>query len=276
MSQTNSTTKEKGFILINPLIPEFSGHLIDHHMHLFESGLPLKADRRYTPDYEVTLENYRALCMEHGVQGALLVQPSFLADDNDYLLDVLDEIRKRELPFLARGVITVEPNKNYDFQRLSKKGVIGIRFNLVGKESSFRIEEYDRIISESKDFDYHLELYCSNAWIAKLATQLNRCGSQIVIDHFGMPDETNFREGKIFHLDELSTSPIIKASAPYRFLGVADSNLVATECEVLAEALRSAYGENCLVWGSDWPCTQFEERQSFADTLNWRSQWKAV
>ena len=273
MSQTNSTIKEKGFNLINPLIPEFSGHLIDHHMHLFESGLPLKADRRYTPDYDVTLENYRALCKEHGVQGALLVQPSFLADDNYYLLGVLDEIRKRELPFLARGVITVERNKNYDFQRLSEKGVIGIRFNLVGKESSFRIENYDRIISESKDLGYHLELYCSDAWVAKLAIQLNRGGSKIVIDHFGMPDETSLLESQIFHLDALSTPPIIKASAPYRFLAVANSDLAADKCVVLAEELRSTYGENCLVWGSDWPCTQYEDRQSFADTLCWRSKW---
>lgn len=276
MSQTNSTTKEKGLNLINPLIPEFSGHLIDHHMHLFESGLPLKADRRYAPGYDATLENYRALCVENGVEGALLVQPSFLADNNRYLLSVLDEIRKRELSFLARGVITVEPNQAYDFHRLSEKGIVGIRFNLFGKESSFRIEDYDRVISESKDLDYHLELYCSDAWIATLAIQLNRGGSKIVIDHFGMPDETSLLESQVFHLDALSASPVIKASAPYRFLTVADSNLAADKCVVLAEELRSTYGEDCLIWGSDWPCTQYEDRQSFADALCWRSKWTAT
>jgi predicted TIM-barrel fold metal-dependent hydrolase len=276
MSQTNSTIKEKGFILINPLIPEFSGHVIDHHMHLFRSGLPLKADRRYAPEYDVTLESYRALCSENGVKGALLVQPSFLADHNRYLLSVLDEIRKRELPFSARGVITVEPNQDYDFQMLSEKGVIGIRFNLVGKESSFRIEDYDRIISESKDLGYHLELYCSNAWIAALAQQLNRGGSQIVIDHFGMPDETNFLESQVFHLDALDAPPIIKASAPYRFLDVGNSNIAAEKCVLLAQELRSTYGENCLIWGSDWPCTQYEDSQTFTDTVRWRSQWAAA
>lgn len=33
------------------------------------------------------------------------------------------------------------------------------------------------------------------------------------------------------------------------------------------------YGENCLVWGSDWPYTQYEDRQTFTDTVRWRSQW---
>ena len=259
--------------MINPLIPEFSGRVIDHHMHVFEPGLPLKADRRYAPAYDVTLDDYLDLCVENSVEGALLVQPSFLADNNHYLLTVLDEIRERDLPFCARGVITVEPNQSYDFRGLSEKGVIGIRFNLVGKESSFRIEDYCRIISESKDFGYHLELYCSNPWIVRLAKQLNCEGSQVVIDHFGMPDETNISQSQIFHLDVLSTSPVIKASAPYRFLNVANSNIAAEKCVELADDLRATYGENCLVWGSDWPCTQYEERQSFADTLSWRSQW---
>ena len=47
------------------------------------------AGRRYTPDYDASLDDYAALLVENHLGGGLLVQPSFLGSDNSFLLESL-------------------------------------------------------------------------------------------------------------------------------------------------------------------------------------------
>ncbi|MDI7047420.1 amidohydrolase family protein, partial [Escherichia coli] len=61
--------------------------------------------RRYAPDYDATLDTYLQLLNAHGIERAVLVQPSFLGTDNRYLLQALSRDRRR-----LRGVAVVTPN----------------------------------------------------------------------------------------------------------------------------------------------------------------------
>ena len=63
---------------------------LDAHLHVFHDGLPLRAQRRYAPDYSAATETLLARLDAEGVRGAVLVQPSFLAD-HDYLLAAVAE-----------------------------------------------------------------------------------------------------------------------------------------------------------------------------------------
>ncbi len=62
---------------------------IDTHAHVFARGLPMADVRRYTPAYDVTVEEYLARLDAHGMSHGVLVQPSFLGSDNSYLLQAI-------------------------------------------------------------------------------------------------------------------------------------------------------------------------------------------
>lgn len=61
----------------------------DAHTHVFRDGLELRAGRRYTPTTAATPERLATVLAEHGLLGALLVQPSFLAH-HDYAFAAAD------------------------------------------------------------------------------------------------------------------------------------------------------------------------------------------
>ena len=86
---------------------------------------------------------------------------------------------------------------------------------------------------------------------------LLRVGLPVVADHFGLPDwrlgvdDPGFR-----HLLEMGATGRVwvKLSGAYRIsAGDAGKSMAAA-----AEKLRLAFGPEWLLWGSDWPHTQFE------------------
>ena len=77
----------------NELMGIFNGDF-DGHAHVFQAGLPLEPDRRYTPDYTASLKVYLRLLQQNGLDGGLLVQPSFLGTDNAFLLSALEAARQ--------------------------------------------------------------------------------------------------------------------------------------------------------------------------------------
>ncbi len=62
---------------------------IDAHAHVFSKDLSLTSGRRYSPDYDATVQAYLAHLHEHGLSHGVLVQPSFLGTDNRFLFDAL-------------------------------------------------------------------------------------------------------------------------------------------------------------------------------------------
>lgn len=76
---------------------------IDAHAHVFSKDLSLASGRRYSPDYDATVQAYLANLSEHGLSHGVLVQPSFLGTDNRFLLDAL-----AQAPDRLRGVAVVD------------------------------------------------------------------------------------------------------------------------------------------------------------------------
>ena len=81
----------------------------------------------YSPDYAAPIETFLKLLDGHGIEHAVLVQPSFLGGDNQYLLGCL-----RAYPDRLRGIVVLDPDiSGAEIDDMTALGVIGMRYNLL-------------------------------------------------------------------------------------------------------------------------------------------------
>ncbi|MBR0957586.1 amidohydrolase family protein [Bradyrhizobium japonicum] len=232
---------------------------IDTHAHVFHRGLKLAPGRRYAPDYEAPLALYLEQLDRSGMSNGVLVQPSFLGTDNSYLVACLKQAGGR-----LRGIAVVDPAATTDELRvLDRAGVVGIRLNLVGQPlPDLAAGEWRTLLGNVKAMGWQVEVQRNASDLALLAPQLLAHGVTVVLDHYTLPDsklgvaDPGFRS--LLKLGA-TRSIWIKISAPYRN-GAAGEDFAKQAFPLL----RGAYGLDRLLWGSDWPHTQFEATQSYA------------
>ncbi|QAU46225.1 amidohydrolase family protein [Bradyrhizobium guangzhouense] len=233
--------------------------VIDTHAHVFHRGLKLAPGRRYAPDYDAPLSLYLEQLDHTGMSNGVLVQPSFLGTDNSYLVDCLKQTNGR-----LRGIAVVDPAVSADeLGELDRAGVVGIRLNLVGQPlPDLAGNEWKRLLANVKAMGWQVEIQRNASDLAVLAPLLLDLGVTVVLDHYALPDP------KLGVVDPGFQSVLklgatknvwIKISAPYRYGAAGES--FAKEAYPL---LRNAYGLDRLLWGSDWPHTQFEATQTYA------------
>ena len=243
-------------------IMNVSSYRIDTHAHVFDRRLKLALGRRYAPDYDAPLDAYLRQLDENGLTHGVLVQPSFLGTDNSYLLDCLKAASGR-----LRGIAVIDPDTPLEqLVAYDKAGVVGIRLNLVGQAlPDFSTWEWRDLLARLKSLDWQIEIQRNAADLAPLAQMLADNEMNVVVDHFGLPDpklgtaDPGFRA-----LLELRPSGRLyfKLSAPYR--NGPEGRDFARKAYPL---LRHAFGLDRLMWGSDWPHTQHEALQTYADNL---------
>lgn len=233
--------------------------VIDTHAHVFHRGLKLAPGRRYAPDYDAPLSLYLEQLDRNGITNGVLVQPSFLGTDNSYLVDCLKQTGGR-----LRGIAVVDLAVATDELRgLDRAGVVGIRLNLVGQPlPDLMAAEWKTLLANVKAMGWQVEIQRNASDLAVLVPQLLDHGVTIVLDHYALPDpklgvaDPGFQSVLKFGV---TRNVWIKISAPYRN-GTAGESF-AKEAYPL---LRNAYGLDRMLWGSDWPHTQFEAVQTYA------------
>ena len=238
---------------------------IDGHAHVFSRELDLTSARRYSPDYDATLAMYQHNLQGHGLSHGVLVQPSFLGTDNRYLLNAL-----RQAPEQLRGVVVVDRQiSRSELDEMDRLGVVGIRLNLMGKAlPDFSEPQWAVLFSHIAELDWHIELHRHVADLPGLIRALMPFGVKVVIDHFGRPDarlgldQPGFRE-----LLELGLCGRLwmKVSGIYRLEGSAQENLDFARGAL--PLLVQSFGPQRLVWGSDWPHTQHEDRMRYGSVV---------
>jgi predicted TIM-barrel fold metal-dependent hydrolase len=235
---------------------------VDTHAHVFERGLPLTRQRRYAPDYDAPLEAYLAQLDAHGVSHGVLVQPSFLGTDCSYMLAAL-----RRAPERLRGVAVIERDCPIDtLTEMANAGIAGIRLNLIGHadaplDACVSAQTLDRI----RDLKWHVEVHAQAARLQSIVEPLLEAGMNVVVDHFGRPDpDLGVRDGGFRRLLELAQTRRVwvKVSAAYRNWWQPGSQ--SNEVHEALRLLKAAFGVHRLLWGSDWPHTQFEADEDFA------------
>lgn len=238
---------------------------IDCHAHVFTRSLPRIATPRYIPHRDAPAGEYLALLDAHGLAAGILVQPSFLGTDHSHLLDVLAKVpdRLRGIAVVARDAPTsaLDP--------LQMNGIVGIRVNLIGaKHDGLDAFISPALLAELRRRDWLLEVQADGSRWIKLMPDLVRSGARVVIDHFGRPSPTRGAACPGFQaiLDAARDLDLtVKLSAPYRF--------GAQHAGPCAAALHDALGPDRLVWGSDWPWTQFPEITDYTGTLAALAAW---
>jgi predicted TIM-barrel fold metal-dependent hydrolase len=233
--------------------------VIDTHAHVFHRGLKLTPGRRYAPDYDAPLSLYLEQLDHNGISNGVLVQPSFLGTDNSYLVECLKQTNGR-----LRGIAVVDPATSADELRaLDRAGIVGIRLNLVGQPlPDLATGEWKGLLANVKAMDWQVEIQRNASDLAVLVPQLLDLGVTVVLDHYTLPDPKLGVADPGFQsvLKLGATKKVwVKISAPYRNGAAGES--FAKEAYPL---LRSAYGLDRLLWGSDWPHTQFEATQTYA------------
>jgi predicted TIM-barrel fold metal-dependent hydrolase len=229
---------------------------VDTHAHIFQRGLKFAEGRRYTPDYDATLEDYLHHLDSQGSSHGVLIQPSFLGTDNRYLLAALQKFPQR-----LRGIAVVDPASDAaSLQTLATAGIAGIRFNLAGVPiPDFKAGPWPALLRAVAHLGWHVEVHREARDLPRIVGPLLDAGMNVVVDHFGRPDPQFGVEDAGFRYllgTAASRRVWVKISAAYR-------NGANGRGEEIARAacplLRAAFGRGRLLWGSDWPHTQFEK-----------------
>jgi predicted TIM-barrel fold metal-dependent hydrolase len=239
--------------MIRPAMATGGGRVtgVDTHAHIFERGLELAAQRRYAPDYDATVDQFLAQLDANVLSHGVLVQPSFLGTNNDYLLAGIARSAGR-----LRGIVVVAPPVTEDqLDTFAAGGAVGIRLNLVGREiPDLAGQDWQQLLGSLAQRGWQVEVHIEANRLADTLPLLLDSQVTVVVDHFGRPDpKLGIKDPGFEYLLSLGPSRQVwvKLSAPYRM-----SDQIAQEAVPL---VRAAFGIDRLLWGSDWPHTQHEE-----------------
>ena len=234
---------------------------VDTHFHVFEAGKAVP-DARYVPAYDASLDHWRRLASREGVSHGVLVQPSFLGDDNSLLLASL-----ANCPDTLRGVAVVDPDISPDkLAQMNHAGVRGIRLNLFGRSHEMvhwtrAISLWDRLL----EMKWHVELHTDSGGLPDVLLRLPR-DLRIVVDHMARPARASARDPTMHALSARQQDCVfVKLSGAYR-LGVINPREVA-------RVLLGEMGPSALLWGSDWPCTNYEKHADYAALVSSLEDW---
>lgn len=237
---------------------------IDTHAHVFERGLQLADARRYAPTYDAPLPAYLAQLDAHGVSHGVLVQPSFLGVDNSYLLAAL-----KQAPQRLRGVAVIDPAAPETLlTQMNAEGIVGIRLNLIGAaDPQLKSPVWQAALARLHALGWHVELHVEARRLPALLQPLLEAQVSVVVDHFGRPDPA-------LGVDDPGFAALLAAGRSRRVwvkISGAYRNGANGRGEAIAQAamprLKDALGLDRLVWGSDWPHTQFESQ------INYDKMW---
>lgn len=228
--------------------------LVDCHFHVFDAG-PASPSARYRPPYAAELQEWHKLLARLGDPYGVVVQTSFLGTDNAALVAAL-----RAMPGRLKGVAVVDPDvPDHELALLQAAGVQGIRLNLYGDPHWQRIATapWRRLFSRIAELGWHVELHTSNgdgsAVLSQLDAALGDHEVPVVLDHFGRPGAAGIAD-PVFDVAWATRDRRqvwVKISAPYRL----DD---PQSWPILAQRWCDVVGEDKLLWGSDWPWTNYE------------------
>jgi len=232
---------------------DLSKTAVDAHFHVF-AAYQAQPGARYAPAYAAPLSAWTAAALPLGVQRGVLIQTSFMGTDNTLLLDTL-----ALHPGALRGVAVVAPTADMTtLAPLHAAGVRGIRLNLAGIPHDMTAWSAAAALWDAlAALGWHLELHTDTGRLPEVLEFLPAT-LPLVIDHMGKPDAVSAGDATVRALAaRAQQAPVhVKLSGAYRLGGL--------DAAALARLWLGELGPECLLWGSDWPCTNHEALADYA------------
>lgn len=238
----------------------------DCHAHIYEH-ITAVANARYVPSSPAPLSKWHRHLDQNGLKGGVIVQVSFLGNDNSQLCAALAELDRAY--FAGVAVVPFDVSEA-ELERLVLAGVRGIRWNLVrgAQVPDFATKLVQDFLRKLRQYGLHIEIHLEGPRLGRVLPQLTDQGIKIVVDHFGLPSDPNPRQDPfvraVAQLPDIS-SLYFKFSAHYR---------TAFDLHPHAKELLMRIPQDNVVWGSDWPHTQHEQNANFAAVATLRQGWE--
>jgi predicted TIM-barrel fold metal-dependent hydrolase len=244
------------------MILDLSKTAVDTHFHVFKAGIA-QAGARYAPAYDAPFSSWQAKAQPLGVGRGVLVQTSFLGNDNTQLVAELDR-----WPGVLRGVAVVGPEATLQtLQPLHRVGVRGIRLNLAGISHDLDVWSRAAPLWDALALlGWHLELHTDIGRLPEVLAQLPG-EMPLVIDHMAKPEAVSGGDATVLALSGRARRGHVhlKLSGAYR-LGELNPG-------ELSRLWLGELGADCLLWGSDWPCTNHESQANYPALLGSLHEW---
>ena len=243
-----------------------TGPLVDTHFHLYTRDMPITDWAWHHPPEDADAERFLGVMDAHGIGFGVIAAASLYGDYNDYTIRCL-----RRFPRL-RGTAFVRPETDfYTLERMKVDGIVGIRlfFRRVPDPPDLRSAAYRLLLRRVRDLGWHVHTLVASPMLPDIIAATEAAGVKLVIDHMGHPDPelgVNCPGFKAMLAAIERGRTWVKLSAGFR----ARSPEAA---RAHARALVAVAGGERLVWGSDWPFANFEERVRYADTLAALEDW---
>lgn len=221
----------------------------DCHIHVYggRDVYPLAPTSPFDPPL-ATLDDYRNVMRELGIERTVVVQAAGYGTDNRCMLDAL-----RALGRNARGVATVtSQTDDAELDRLTRAGVRGARV-LLFPGGLVAVDEMPALAARIKPFGWHMQLQLDGRELPRHETMLAALPVPLVIDHNGkfiepVPPEHPAVRTLIRLLS--SGRCWVKASAPYETSKSGPPDYA--DVGAIARALIAAAPTRVL-WASNWP-----------------------
>ena len=239
--------------------------IIDTHVHLFDTSRPGGVpwpEKSDTVIYQPALPaRYAKIAEPLGVVGAIAIEASPLASDNDWVLGVIG--KNPIMVGMVGDLVPGSPTYLRELDRLHRNPLfLGIRYgNLWNRDLGTDMDERGFIPGLKRLAELSLELDTANPnpdlilAIIKVSDRIPDL--RIVIDHLPsspIPTAAAARKEYESHLRHLSKNPniFIKLSEiPVRVDGEVPKN--AAFYKPRLDAIWDIFGEDHILYGSDWP-----------------------
>jgi D-galactarolactone isomerase len=221
----------------------------DCHIHIYGSreAYPLASTSPFDPPL-ATVEDYRRVMFDLGLERVVLVQPAGYGLDNRCMEDALTELGP-----ISRGVATINSGTNdAELERLTIAGVRGARV-LLFPGGLVAADEIAGLASRIKPFGWHVQLQIDGRTLPEHEAMLAALPVPLVIDHNGkFIDPVTIDHPAFRTLLRLLASGKcwVKASAPYETSKSGPPDYA--DVGALARGLIEAAPER-VVWASNWP-----------------------
>jgi D-galactarolactone isomerase len=240
----------------------------DTHMHFYDTAIA-GAPGTFLPGH-FTVEDYRPVQKQLGIERVIVVQPNAYADDNRVTLDSIKKLGKN-----AKGVAVVKRGvQDAELDRLTQAGIVGLRImTLHGGALGFEV--MDELMARVHPHGWHANIQLDGRELPRYEAQIKRLPGKFVIDHTGKFLEPVGVDAPAFKslLNLVDTGRCwVKLSAPYETSksGAPKYEDVAR----LAKALIKRAPERML-WASNWPHPSARKPQppDDADLLDLLLDW---